>query len=433
MRGETLSTSLKRNLIAGTASIILLFGGVSGWATTADLASAVVASGTIVVDGSVKKVQSPESGIVVALLVNEGQLVHAGETLVRMDDTVTRSNLASVEKNIAQLQARLARLEAERDGRTQMAVGEDGSRRLTQAQWKTAQASEWQLFEDRRRSRQGEKAQISEQILQLREQIGGVQEQLQAKDDELAMIAKELEGKRRLYDIGVLTLGQINSLDRSAARLRGERGQAVANIAASKARIAELELRLLQVDQQLRADVAVELRDTINTLATLEDDEVTARDKLKHTDIKAPATGVVHLLAIHTIGGVVTPAETLMEIVPQNSVLTVDAQIAPRDIDQINIGQPADLRFSAFNRNTTPELRGSVIRVSADMETDKTTGTAFYRAAVSIPESEVRRLNGLVLVPGMPAETFIRTGDRKVISYFLKPIRDHMERAFRQE
>lgn len=141
----------------------------------------------------------------------------------------------------------------------------------------------------------------------------------------------------------------------------------------------------------------------------------------------------MHLLSVHTIDGVITPAETLMELVPQGGTLTVEARISPKDIDQIALAQPATLRLTAFNRNTTPELQGSVSSVSADLETDKTTGASFYRAGVAIPESEVRRLGDLALVPGMPVETFIRTSDRMVISYFTKPIRDHLQRVFREE
>ncbi|NKJ38682.1 HlyD family secretion protein [Rhizobium sp. SG570] len=384
------------------------------------------------VDGYVKKVQHPDGGTVSELLVQEGQMVRAGETIIRLDTTAVGATLAATEKNIQQLHARQARLEAERDGLDYVATPAALKARLDVAA-EAAMASERRLFDDRRSSRDGQKSQIGEQVEQLREQIKGLAAQQQAKDDEIGFIEKELEGKRRLYAMGAMTLSQVNTLDRNAARLRGERGQVVALIASARGQIAELELRRIQVDQDLRTEVAGELRDTENKLATLAEDEVTARDKLRHAEIKAPISGAVHLLSIHTVGGVITPAETLMELVPQGGALTVEARISPQDIDQIALAQPATLRLTAFNRNTTPELQGSVSRVSADLETDKTTGASFYRAGVAIPESEAHRLGDLALVPGMPVETFIRTGDRKVISYFTKPIRDHMQRVFREE
>ncbi|ATN37737.1 hemolysin secretion protein D (plasmid) [Rhizobium sp. ACO-34A] len=426
--------SVRRNLLAGTAGILFVFGGAGGWAATTELSSAVVSSGTLVVEGNAKKVQHPEGGIITELLVHEGQQVTAGETIIRMDDTAARAGLAAVEKNIIQLLARQARLEAERDGLTTVEVPEELNNRLRTGDATSLMASERRLFMDRRSSRDGQKAQLAEQVDQLREQITGLEVQRQANDDEMALIAKELEGKRRLYELGVITLNQVNTLDRNATRLRGEGGQLVASIATSRGKIAELELQVLQVDQELRTEVAAELRDVANQLATLAEDEVTARDRLKHSVVKAPISGVVHMLSVHTVGGVVTTAETLMEIVPQSSALTVEAHVSPQDIDQIAIGQATRLRFTAFNRNTTPEASGLVIRVSADLETDQQTGINFYRVAISIADREVQQLpTGLALLPGMPVETFIVIGDRSVASYFMKPMRDHANRVFRED
>lgn len=429
-----LSRSLRRNLMAGTFGMFLLFAGVGGWAATTELSGAVIASGMFVIEGNAKKVQHPEGGIIADLRVREGQLVHAGETLIRMDDTALRASLAAVEKSIVQLLVRQVRLEAERDGRDTMAVPPLLKERLSETDAQAAMADERRLFEDRRIARSGQKSQIVEQAQQLREQIAGLDVQRKAKVDEIDLIEKELEGKRRLYEMGAITLNQVNTLDRSAVRLVGERGQFVASAAAAKGRIAELELQKLQIDQELHQEVAAELRDVANKLATLVEDEVQARDRLKHVEVKAPVSGTVHLLAVHTVGGVVTAAETLMEIVPQSSALTVEARIVPQDIDQIATGQASTLHLTAFNRNTTPELLGSVTRVSADLETDQATGMSFYRAAIAIPESEIQRLgSSLVLVPGMPADAFITTGQRTVASYFMKPVRDHMQRVFREE
>jgi len=415
-------------------SVLILIGGIGGWAATTELSGAVVAAGVLVIEGNAKKVQHLEGGIIDELPVREGQQVLAGDVVVRMDDTSIRASLSAVEKNIRQLLARQGRLEAERDDRPDISSPDALSDRLQGEDAGVVLASERRLFEDRRASRNSQKARLREQIQQLREQIAGIEIQQQAKTKEIELIARELAGQRSLFAKGLTSLSQVNALDRSATRLEGERGQLIATAAAARGKIAEIGLQLVQVDQDLRTEVATELRDVTNQLATLAEDEVTARDRLKHSEVRAPVAGTVHLLAVHTVGGVVSAAETMMEIVPGRNDLTVDARISPQDVDQISIGQPATLRLTAFSRNTTPELAGSVIRVSADLETDKTTGASFYRVGVSVPDEEIARLPvGLSLVPGMPVEAFITTGNRTVASYLLKPIRDHAERAFREE
>jgi HlyD family secretion protein len=191
---------------------------------------------------------------------------------------------------------------------------------------------------------------------------------------------------------------------------------------------------MIQVDQQTSAAVSTELRDVSNELATLAVDEASARERLRRTDVRAPSTGIVHLLSIHTVGGVVAPAETLMEIVPSGSVLQVEARILPKDIDQLRVGQTATLHLAAFNRNTTPQIDGTILRLSADLETDPINGASFYRATISVPNENLKHLpEGLSLLPGMPVDVFFTTGDRSVVSYFSKPIMDRSNRLFREE
>ncbi|MFG1404396.1 HlyD family type I secretion periplasmic adaptor subunit [Xanthobacter sediminis] len=429
-----LSRSLRRNLIAGAIGIVLLFGGIGSWAATTELSGAVIASGILVVDGNAKKIQHLSGGILSDLLVREGQHVDAGDVLIRLDATVTRANLAAITQNLNQLHARHARLAAERDGADTVEVPQSLRSRLSEAEADAGMVSERRLFEDRRSSREGQKARLREQVGQFRQQIIGLEDQEKAKADEIELVELELTGIRPLYRQGIVTLNRLNTLERNAVRLRGERGQLVASIAAARTRISELEVQLLQIDQQMRAEVAAELRDVENDQATLREKEVAALDTLKHIEITAPIAGAVHQLAVHTVGGVVTPAETLMQIVPQIGALTAEARIAPQDIDQLTLGQSATLRLTAFNRNTTPELFGVVVRLSADLEADPQTGAAFYRAAISIPGPEIARLpTGLSLVPGMPVEAFLMTGDRTVASYLLKPLRDHATRAFRAD
>ncbi|MGV2019824.1 HlyD family type I secretion periplasmic adaptor subunit [Agrobacterium sp. 22-223-1] len=436
MANETksdLARSLHRHLLAGTAGIILLFGGVGGWAMNTELSSAVIAPGILMVDGNAKKVQHLSGGVVSQILVREGQTVETGDVLIRLDATVAQANLITTSHKLNQLYARHARLEAERDAKLLVAVPPELLSRLSLSDADALMASERRLFEDRRTSREGQKTRLREQIKQLQQQIVGVEEQRNAKTEETDLIEQELSGLRRLYASGAIPLSRVNNLDRNVARLRGEYGQLVASIASARTRISETEVQLLQIDQQMHAEVATELRDVENQQVELREKEVTALNELKHLDIKAPIAGVVHQLMVHTVGGVITAAEPLMQIVPQESTLTVEARIAPQDIDQLAVGQSTTLQLTAFNRNTTPEIAGSVIRISADLETDQVTATSFYKAGIAIRDSDIRRNEGIELVPGMPVDVFIRTGDRKVISYFTKPMRDHMQRAFREE
>jgi HlyD family secretion protein len=432
-RQASLSRSMRQHLLAGAAVVVLLVGGVGGWAATTEISGAVAAPGVVVVDGNAKKVEHPSGGVIAGLYVREGQRVAAGEVVIRLDATVTRANLAAVSKKRDQLRARQARLQAERDDLPAVAAPPELVAQLTPEDAKALMASERRLFAARRTSREGQKARLREQVGQLREQIVGLDAQQQAKGDEIALIAEELEGQNALFKKGLTTLYRLNSLKRQSARLRGERGQLVAGIASARGRIAEIELQLLQVDQTMRTEVATELRDIENQLAELAEQEIAARDQLQRIDIKAPISGAVHQLAVHTVGGVVKAGETLMQIVPQGGELTVEVRIEPKDIDQLAIGQEATLSLAAFNRNTTPELRGKLIRVSADIQVEETSGLAFYVAAIAIPPAELARISDLALVPGMPVEAFIRTSERRVLSYLVKPIKDHAAHVFREE
>jgi HlyD family secretion protein len=428
-----LSRSIRRHLVVGTATLVLLVGGFGGWAATSKISGAVIAPGILVVDGDAKKVQHPTGGVVAELLVKEGQLVSAGETLIRLDATVDRANLSAISQKLNQFYARRVRLEAERDGLAAVAVAQELRSRLSERDAEAVMADERRLFKDRRASRDGQKDRLREQVAQYREQIRGLDVQQQAKTKEITLIAGELKGQRELYKKGLTPLSRLNSLERDTARLEGERGQLIASMASAKEKIAETELQLLQVDQQMRADVASELRDVGNQLAELGEKEISAQDQLPRVDIKAPVSGTVHDLSIHTVGGVINPAETLMEIVPENSKLTVECHIQPQDVDQLTVGQRTTLRLTAFNHNTTPELEGKLIRVSADLEKDEKTGVTFYRAAIAIPAAQQRRVAKLSLVPGMPVEAFILTNDRTALSYFIKPVTDHAARVFREE
>jgi HlyD family secretion protein len=423
--------SIRTHLLAGLAVVALLAGGVGGLAATTELSGAVIAPGSLVVDSNVKKVQHPTGGVVGEVRVRDGDKVKAGDIVVRLDETITQANLAIVVKSLNELQARLARLEAERDNVDKIVFPPDLLARAGDPELARSMNGERNLFEFRKSARAGQKAQLRERIAQLKEEIQGLTGQVAAKKREMDLIAQELEGVRDLWRKNLVQIQRVTALERDAARIEGERGALIASTAQAKGKISETELQILQIDQDLRSEVAKDLREVQGKIAELVERKVAAEDQLKRIDIRAPQNGMVHQSAVHTVGGVITAGEAIMLIVPEADALTVEAKLAPQDIDQVRAGQSAALRFSAFNQRTTPELEGVVARVSADLTTDQRTGAAYYVVRITMSEKELARLEGLRLVPGMPVETFIRTGERTVLSYVTKPFTDQINRAFR--
>jgi membrane fusion protein, type I secretion system len=425
-------SSLRRHLGLGLGAAMVLVGGIGVWAGTAEIAGAVIAPGSLVVESSVKKVQHPTGGVVGELHVRDGDQVSAGTLLVRLDETVTRANLAIVLKSLDELAARQARLEAERGDDKTLIFPEELLARSSESAVSRLVAGEESLFELRRAARAGQKAQLNERILQVEEQIRGLNEQIVAKAREIDLINQELEGVRELWRKNLVPITRVTTLEREAARLHGERGALVASIAQARGKISETQLQVLQIDQDLRSEVSKELAEIRAKTSELIEKRVTAEDQLKRIDIRAPQDGRVHELNTHTVGGVINAGETIMLIVPAGDVLTVEARIAPSNIDQIRVGQSAVLRFSSFNQRTTPELNGEVSRVSPDITLDQKAGTSFYTIRVMIPDSEISRLRDHKLVPGMPVEAFIQTGDRTAISYLIKPFSDQLMRSWRE-
>ena len=425
--------SMRRHLVAAIVVVSVLVVGVGGWAATAVISGAVVASGSVVVDSNVKKVQHPTGGIVGELRVRDGDRVHAGDVVVRLDETVTRANLAIVTKGLGEMMARKARLESERDGLdtitfpAQLLVEADDPDRAA------AMDSERKLFNLRKTARSGQKAQLRERVAQLGEEITGLAAQQNSKAKEIALIERELAGVRELWKQNLVQLTRLTALEREAARLDGERGQLVAASAQAKGKIAETALQILQIDQDIASDVAKELREVDGKIGELVERKVAAEDQLKRTDIRAPQDGTVFQLAVHTIGGVITAGDPIMLIVPEADNLSVEVKVNPQDIDQLQLNQKAILRFSAFNIRTTPEIEGVVTRISADTSTDQRTGQSYYTVRIAMPADQIERLGEVKLLPGMPVEAFMQTRDRTMLSYLIKPLHDQFLRAFREK
>ena len=384
---------------------------------------------------SVKKVQHLSGGIVKEILVREGDHVKAGDILIRLDETQTKATNAIVSKNLDELIAQQTRLEAERDGddHVEFPIAVTERARDQNSNAARTMIAEQKLFVLRRQARDGKRAQLKERIAQLKEQIQGYVGQTAAKGHEIELINKELEGVRELWKTKLVPLTRLTALERDAARIEGERSQLIGAIAEVKGKITETELQIIQVDQDLRSEVGKELAETRSKVSEFVERKIAAEDQLKRINIRAPQNGIVKQLSVHTIGGVIAAGEPIMLIVPDADTLTVEVKIAPQDIDQLYLGQVANLRFSAFNQRTTPEIEGKLSLISPDITQDQKTGASYYLVRVTPNSSEVTRLGDVKLIPGMPVEAFIKTSDRTMLSYLTKPLRDQAERAFKEK
>jgi len=431
--------AIRKLNIIGLAIVVLLVGGFGGWAATSQLSGAVIAPGSVVVESNVKKVQHPTGGVVGEILVHEGSAVEAGQVVMRLDDTVTRSTLGVVQSQLDELTAREARLLAERDGANAIVFPDSLMARIDEKSVAAAIAGEGKLFDARKNGRLGQQSQLRERIAQSNEEIRGLTSQQTGKERELKYITEELVGVTELYAQNLVSISRMNTLQRDKARIEGEQGQYVADIARARGKISETELQILQLDQDFRTDVLKDLRETEGKIGELKERVTAAKDQLQRVDIRAPQSGIVNQMSVHTVGGVIANGETVMQIVPRSDALVVEAKVAPQDIDQIAVGAVGVVRVMAGDQRTMPDLTGVLTRVSADLTHDQQNGQggqqanqAYYLVRVSLPEKQVRRLGDLKLVPGMPAEVFIQTYARTPLQYLLKPLREQIARTFRE-
>lgn len=423
--------SLRRNLRLGFITVAALVIGVFGLAALVQIAGAVVAYGEVSVESQVKKVAHPTGGVIADVLVRDGDRVKKGQPLLRFDTRVAGAAADLSGASLEQLLARRARLTAERDGLAAIAWPADLTRTLTPGA-RAAMAEEERMFRIRRSARAGQQAQVGERIRATQQEIGSLQAQLAAARRQAALIEPERAGMKKLWDRGLATLNRVNQLERAAVDLEGGAASLGAQIAQARARIAELRQSGIQLDQDARSAAGAELADVAARLNDQQVRSVAADDTFDRSVVRAPADGVVDKLAYSTIGGVVPAAQTILEVVPDTDRMIVQAKVAVADIDQLRVGQPAMLRFSAFNLQTTPELEGKVTRIAPERTVDERSGSAFYAVRLEVAEGQQQRLGGLKLVPGMPVEGYVRTGDRSLLSYVTKPLRDQLSRAFRE-
>ncbi len=422
---------LKPRLIIGSLVTILLIVVGGTWAATAKLSGAIIASGMVVVQKHVKKVQHHEGGIVAKINVRNGDVVEKNDILIRLDDTQTKAELGIIRAQLIELLGRKARLITERDNEKNIIflfengdIGPDIRRVI---------AGEKRLLANNRRTRTSKKKQLKLRIGQLKEEIAGLKSQRIAKSGELRLIMKELKDIKRLYRKKLTAASRVYAMEREATRIRGDHGGLLAQTARIRGQISEVKIQILSIDEDAQTLAQREIRSIEAKIGELSERQIAARDKLKRVKIRAPLSGVVHELAVHTINGIISPAEPIMLIVPKNDDLTIEARISPTDIDQISINQEVKLRFSAFNQRTTMEIPSKLKQISADVTRDRNSGQSYYIARIEIDDKVVNELGRQKLIPGMPVEVFIKTEERTALSFFAKPFTDQFERAFREE
>lgn len=429
---QNVDASVSRFMISGLAVVFFLVGGLGVWAATTEIAGAVVATGVVVVETNVKKVQHPTGGIVGEIHVKNGAHVKAGDLLIRLDETLTRVNLQMITKQLDEFVIRQARLVAERDDADAIVVPQHLTDRKDEHEIGQFVRGEESLFRTRRQSIDGQKSQLKERSQQLAQEAQGIESQIAAKRREIKLITDELVGLAELAAKQLVTTTKIAALKREKARLEGELGQYVAALAQTEGRKTEIALQIVRLDQDLKTEVVKELREAQSKIAELHERKIAAEDQLRRIEIRAPQNGIVHQLAVFTVGGVIGPGEPIMLIVPEGDRLLVEARIAPKDIDQLYIGQLTRIRFAAFDQQTTPQVNGEVLGISADLSRDQTTGETYFTARITIPEDELAKLGDNKLQPGIPADVQIKTRDRTALSYLMKPLVDQIDKAFRE-
>jgi HlyD family secretion protein len=420
-------------LVFGLFALGTLVGGGMLWSLLAPISGAVIAAGTLQVESNRKTIEHLEGGIVEAILVREGERVREGQPLIRLDDATERANLALFEASLDEMAARRARLLAELTDADQPSFPALLSRGSAAEDVRKIVEGERALFETRREARLSERRLLDRRIEQIESEIEASTAQRQSAARQIELLEEELAGLRKLYDAGYESRTRVRGLEREIARLAGERGAQAAAIARARSQIDGARLELLRAEKTLREEVLAEMRDVESRTVELGERRVVLLAQMGRREIKAPLAGVVLSLRVHTVGGVIMPGEPIMDIVPGDDRLIVSARIFPQDVDRVRPGAPARVRLPAFNQRTTPELSGAIKLVSGDRLLDEATGLPYYLIHIELPRDLPGALKMDSLVPGMPAEVFIHTGERSAMSYLLKPLTDSFARALKED
>jgi len=423
-------SSLLNHALLGLVVVGALGTGIASWSATVPLAGAVIASGRVVVDSNVKRVQHPTGGVIGSIRVRNGDRVDAGDLLLTIDDRQVQAASQINAQKLTQLENERARLFAERENSDAMRFpaaldpADPAARRNFD--------DESRLLSARRQSWATQRSRHAERITQLRKEIDAIIAQRTAKEREIDLIRQELKLVDELHKRQLANVTRLIGMKREVARFEGERGALDAQIARAESGIAEIELQIAELDQRILADVHKQIRDIEGQISEISERKSVTEEQVRRIQIRAPVAGRVHELSHHTVGGVVRAAETILIIVPDQDVLSAEVQVAPRDIDQVASGQRALLRFTSLSKERTPEARGTVVHVGADLSRDPQTGREFFVARIEVQRNGGGASFAPKLSPGMPVESFIETETRTALSYLLKPLTDQLARAMRE-
>jgi len=425
--------SMRNYQLAGLLGLIIVAGGIGAWSMMSSIRGAIIAPGVMIIEGYSKKVQHSIGGIVTKIAIKDGDRVEAGDLLIALDETEISAQLSILDGLIAENLAKAARLKVMRDGGENITFPDEVLSQKNNPRVAEIIADQQNLLKALQDARKGRAAQLQERISQTHEEVTGLESQLQARQEQSELIAKELAAVKALFDKGLVTTSRLLTLQRERAKLLGTQGELVAKVARARGQISEINLQIIQLKDDDRSKVLNELRQVESKLTELQERRVALRVKLKRAVVRAPQTGFVHQLTTHTIGGVIGAGEVIMLIVPDFNDLVVEARVKPQDINQIAVDQPARIRFSAFAQRTTPEIAGKVSFVSADLAQSDPNTPPYYSIKIELSQEELKKLGDKKIIPGMPAEAFIQTAARTPMNYLLKPLRDQIMRAFREE
>lgn len=432
-RGKSPLESARSALIGGCLVVVVMFGGFGGWAATAYLASAAIGNGTVGVSSRRQVVQHLEGGIVAELRVTEGSLVQAGDLLIRIDATQIRSSyeLHRVQRLIAI--GEKARLEAERDGLPAIVFPKDLPSDGHTAEVQDIIRSQSNIFTQRKEYVRGQETISQERQAQFSSEIDALEAQKKAETRKIALIREELAVVQELWAKGLEKKPRLLALQRTSAEIDGNIGQYAGRIARAQQSISEQQAQMIDIRNKMMTEVVTQLRDVETRLGDVVQRLRAAEDTLMRVEIRAPRSGYVVNLAYHTVGGVIEPGKPILELVPSDDLLLVETRFDPSDSDVLRAGLPAEVTLLAFNRREVPPISGKVIMVSADSLIDKTTGAAYYAGRVELDRGELERLPNVPLVPGMPVQVMVKTGERTPLSYLIDPISRSMHRALREK
>lgn len=428
---DTRGNLLRQYLFAGWGIVALVFGGLIAWSVFAPFEGAVLTSGQIAVESNQQAVQHLEGGIVREIYVREADAVTAGQKLLSLDATSTSASLQGLEARLYGLLGTEARLIAERDGTDTLTLRAGFTDFAERPDMQAVLASQKSLMSARSDNLGTQGTILRQRIDQLNTRINGMTNEITAKDDQIALVDDEISRFETLMERGQAVITRVLALKRDRASLQGSKDALTSEIAATRVQIGEARSEIARLSQDNTETLLTELRDVQTQISELAEERTALVDRSGRLDITAPRAGRVLGIRAHTVGGIIRPSDPIMYIVPENDRLIAKVRISPVDIDKISVGQPALLRFSAFNQDETPKFTGSVINISADAFTDEATGRTFYEAMVAIPD-EALSASKFQLLPGMPVEVSLQTESRNVLSYLVKPLMDSVSRTFRE-